>query len=446
MSAKVSFAGDFVKSECSCKGIPPTRLDTLAQLRTKGNPPPVEDDFEVSARTTKSDKRTLLKRARRNYATTALSLLLVDTAKSKGSLLYKSYWNSFYCSSTLTESADGKIRGKYCKCRWCLVCNSIRTAQHINNYGPIVDTWSNAQFVTLTEKNCKGVDLSDRITAMTKLFTGIKEVLYRRYRRGRSAEPLVGIRKLECTYNPYTDEYNPHFHLIIKDPEHAEFVRSEWLKRNELAGEQGQQVKPCEPGTLPELFKYMTKLLIGGKSEKKLMHTSALDTIFQAMKGRRTIQNFGFKVGKGEEEEEEPTDVTEEDVVAVLQWCQEGSDWYYTNGDNAGEGLTGYQPSEGFREIFNPARPPSREKFDGRPQIISDAKNEKSRPASGGSETCRTVRDGHAITDSNRTVRSVSNRSSYGRRGGPHTLDVEPVHSTDRRTSRSMAGVPDVVP
>ena len=332
-------------------------LDTLAQLRTKGNSPPVEDDFEVSARTTKSDKRTLLKRARRNYATTALSLLLVDTAKEKSSSLHKSYWNSYYCSSTLTEGVDGKIRGKYCKCRWCLVCNSIRTAQHINTYGPIVDTWSDAQFVTLTEKNCKANDLSDRITAMTRVLTGIKEVLYRRYRRGRSNEPLVGIRKLECTYNSNTDEYNPHFHIIIKDPEHAEFVHSEWLKRNDLAGEKGQQVKPCQSGTLPELFKYMTKLLTGDKSEKKLMHTTALDTIFQAMKGRRTIQNFGFKVG-GREDDEKPTDVTGRDVMAVLVWCQAGSDWYYVDGENEGEGLTGYQPTDKFREVFSRYRPP----------------------------------------------------------------------------------------
>ena len=44
----------------------------------------------------------------------------------------------------------GKLSAKYCGNRWCLVCNSIRTAKLFAAYGPTLRSWEDAHFVTLT--------------------------------------------------------------------------------------------------------------------------------------------------------------------------------------------------------------------------------------------------------------------------------------------------------
>ena len=106
-------------------------LDTLALkgtngLRTPENGP--DDDFETAAVTNITDRQTLLKRARRKYLTTGYVGALVDASGLNDTHLQKSYWNTYHCARTLTLQSDGNITGRYCKNRWCLVCNSIRTA------------------------------------------------------------------------------------------------------------------------------------------------------------------------------------------------------------------------------------------------------------------------------------------------------------------------------
>jgi hypothetical protein len=68
----------------------------------------------------------------------------------------KSYWNMFHCTATLEKVGD-KVTARYCKNRTCMVCNSIRTAQNINTYEPVLEAWKEEMFmVTLTVPNCKG--------------------------------------------------------------------------------------------------------------------------------------------------------------------------------------------------------------------------------------------------------------------------------------------------
>ena len=323
-------------------------LDTLAQLETEAKKPPVDDDFTVGGGVDRQDQKALGKRARRKTFTQALALGLVDAGKQSGRKLEKSYWNSWWCASTLVMDKNERLCTHYCKTRWCMVCNAIRTAQHIIKYTPIISSWDDAHFVTLTETNCRAKDLRVRIDAMQKLFTDIKNTLRKRWLRSdRSAPKFKGIRKLECTYNSTRGDFNPHFHLIIESAADAEFVHNEWLRRNPLAGVQGQECKRAygQNNGLSELFKYMTKVVstIGGKRE---IEATALDIIFQAMHRKRVIQTFGFKVGSAET----GTSVDRADVDTIFQWQSEAYDWVDVN---TGELLTGYTPSKKFLEFLD---------------------------------------------------------------------------------------------
>ena len=80
----------------------------------------VEENFNLNRSTDKDNKSILIKRARAKYFTLGLMFGLVEL-KSE---LKKSYWNTYYCASTI-EHDGNKLKSKYCKNRWCLVCNRI---------------------------------------------------------------------------------------------------------------------------------------------------------------------------------------------------------------------------------------------------------------------------------------------------------------------------------
>ena len=123
MRTKVSTKRKQSNVRLSKSGVP---LDTLAQLTSK-------EDFALQSRVEYTDKKTLVKKARRKFFTSNLSLRLVDATKENvKSKLQKSYWNSYHCNAQLIYRNDGKVTGKYCKCRWCMTCNAIRTARSIN--------------------------------------------------------------------------------------------------------------------------------------------------------------------------------------------------------------------------------------------------------------------------------------------------------------------------
>ncbi len=39
----------------------------------------------------------------------------------------------------------------------------------------------------------------------------------------------MGIKSLECNFNPITKKYNPHLHLIVASKEMADILIKEWL-------------------------------------------------------------------------------------------------------------------------------------------------------------------------------------------------------------------------
>ena len=225
-----------------------------------------------------------------------------------------------------------KFTSKYCGYRWCIVCNRIRTGKYLNHYGHQLDGLKQKQFLTLTQKTVKGKKLRGKIEEMTLIFRQIYEAL----RKRKPKIILKGIRKTECTYNPNTNEFHPHFHCLFEgNEEFGEMIVQEWLKRNPTAKRSGQNRQTADDGSIKELFKYFSKT-IHGKNEnlpdydvkKEIVNIEALDIMFQAFNGKKVIQPYMIKAL-----ENPMADLTGQSYPGiaakedVFTWHDAGCDW-----------------------------------------------------------------------------------------------------------------------
>lgn len=369
-----------------CAGAQP--LDTLAQLpstilQTVDN----EQDIVLTESTKADNERAISNRAKRKFLSRELALGLVDVTKVKREKILekikiegqtdqnlkdfneneqavKSYWNMFHCANELLREGD-EVKGKYCKNRTCLICNSIRTAQNLNSYKPVLEAWKeNMYMVTLTIPNCSGENLKSSIDGMFNTFTKIKNYLYQNWKRGKGVK-FEGIRKLESTYNPIRKDYHPHFHILVHGKEAAENLLAQWMERTQHLGTKrsAQDIRKADENAALELFKYFTKVMTSTSKVdgERAIYLEAIDTIFKAVKGKRTFQPFGFKKADYiedsedlKEEENEPTEATDH-TPETFVWNQELANWISTQ---TGEMLTKYKLSPSLQEIPKQMRLP----------------------------------------------------------------------------------------
>jgi len=318
-------------------------LDTLAQLGKNDKNPPKNGAFLND----ENDRKRYEKRAKAKFLTNSYLYKLIDLKSD----LKDSYWSTYHCASYLeSQSQDGnnKLICKYCNQRWCLVCNRIRIAKAINGYSKPLSNLEDKQFVTLTNKNCKGHELRDRIDLMLKMDSN------NRCSMRKMGMKIKGVRKLECTYNPFTDDFNPHFHFIVDSKEKAESLINGWLKLNRKhnikVSEKAQHFVECDNNSMMELFKYFTKIVSSKGDEKRHTTASALDAIFQAMKGKRVYQPIGGlrKIQVSEDVEDIRAETVSQSIANMGNWLWSINDWYAM--ESGGENLCGYQPSEYDKE------------------------------------------------------------------------------------------------
>jgi hypothetical protein len=274
-------------------------------------------------------QETMQKRSRSKFLTNAIVYKLAELDTP----LKTSYWNAYHCSNVVQQQGD-KIKAKYCNTRWCITCNRIRTAKLINGYKSQLLEFSEPQFVTLSAKNIKADQLPERIKEYNNAFTRIRKNIKKSYNK-----EIKGIRKLEVTYNPRRDDYHPHYHLIIDGKETAETVVKLWLNQfKEQADIKAQDIRPAGPDSLTELFKYVVKMQAKGARGIK-----ALDTIFQALKGKRLTASYGIKYIK--------EDVNPE-MAKRCDWKRPGNYVYLYNSGQVdwirgdGDKLSGYKIDE----------------------------------------------------------------------------------------------------
>jgi thiol-disulfide isomerase/thioredoxin len=199
------------------------------------------------------------------------------------------YRRTLECASVLKRVGD-KVVAKYCRARWCPVCSAIRTSKLTVAYGPELATWTAPYFVTLSRPNVKAANLNGEIRSIQKAF-----VLLAKNVRRTDGIALRAVRKIEVTYNQQTKSYHPHFHILVDSKAAAEALYARWLAVNPTASPKAQD---CRPATgWAECLKYCTKLLVKGLDGKTTTPPAhALDAIFKALKGLRTVQPMGFKV------------------------------------------------------------------------------------------------------------------------------------------------------
>ena len=296
-----------------------------------------------------TDAQALQVRAKRKAITNAIILQLIDVAKAKGHTeRVQSYWNAYHCNSHVT-TANGKLYTKYCKTRYCTLCLSIRKATIINRYLSTIEQWEQPYFVTLTVKAVPYQLLPKWMEAMKVAFTRIRQRCNKRHQRGKGIK-LVGIKSLECNFNPSKQTYNPHYHIITANKEMATTLVVEWQKtwnaKTKLTSPFAQDMRAVysNEGALVEIIKYGAKLFTEPDQKTnpntnvpRQVYAAALDNIFAAMQNIRLFDRFGFNLPPS------PS------AKAVEQtFLQHSEDWQYMSALNdwvnvcSGEVLTGY--------------------------------------------------------------------------------------------------------
>jgi len=316
--------------------------------------------------------------------------------------LSKAYNRTLNCAN-YHYVEGGEIHTEYCRCRWCLVCNRIRTAKLINTYVPIISTWDNPHMLTLTVPNCEGFHLQDTIERMQDVFLSIRRLIKRgrsrrtykkgldgKYKRDKHGNRIVkdkpfqginfeALRKIEVTYNEKTQTYHPHFHIAFNDPKAAHLFRMEWLKQFQDAEYQAQDLRPIDKtdlGSVKELFKYFSKIFStvkkGDGTEVNVAHVERLNVIFEAMDGKRTLQPYGFTKKDYQEQIERinlsdnlQEELTQSEIEQITQFESElkrqeldipdgvyrwsGQTWKNTR---LSKTLVDYQPSDNLKTLI----------------------------------------------------------------------------------------------
>ena len=276
-----------------------------------------------------SNKTQLEGWAKRKLITQTMMLSLIDVAREKGNTnQVKAYWNTWHCLNK-ANSSDGRLYGKYCKNCFCTLCLCIRKAEILNKYLPVIKTWKEPYFVTLTIRSVHAEKLKHTIEkGMIRGFKRITQNLKKRNQRGKGIK-LIGIKSLECNFNPLKRTYNPHFHLIVPDEETADILISEWRKlwKNKWTNKAAQHKRKVESleRDLIECVKYGSKIFtepdLNKKAKQKVppyIYVSALDNIFTAMRGHRLFERFGFNL---------PASVKKKEVKFSL--LKQYENWYF---------------------------------------------------------------------------------------------------------------------
>ncbi len=292
--------------------------------------------------------KTLQKRARHRYHMTNFALQMVDLDSDLAAKYWRSYWCARRADVGVDTSGGVRMMHRYCKQRWCSICNSNRAAELINSYKPGIDKIKKPKFVTLTRRNVPGEKLGSTISGMHKAFAGI----LRAANKAKCITP--GIRALEVTYSHCRDDFHPHFH-VITGYDFAHYLLTKWMQFNgNDATPRANMFKPCNVDAYKEIFKYVTPLSYAdptSKSKKKRKNTdpNALDFIYRTVENVRLIQAFGG-LRKSNTRSGNSNSILIKQVTA--HWDDDVHDWVSEHGQL----VTGFEPNETDKRIQDAMR------------------------------------------------------------------------------------------
>lgn len=290
--------------------------------------------------------------AKRKLITIKIVFELIKIAEAKNDyILVHTLWNIYHCLERIVIS-ENKIYGNYCKHRFCTYCSGIRKAEYINKYYETISKWHDIHFLTLTSSSCPAYLLEETINKNIKNFTTIKDRLKKRHQRGTGIKPL-GLRSLECNFNPIKRTYNPHYHILVPSYEIAYLLRYEWMKvwGKKYTNIEGQHIVKVDnvDSKLIELIKYGAKIISRPKGSKisRKVYIAALYNIISAMQGHRLFCSFGFRLPQ-------KAQIKTPQKLAIdyeeLMYSTQDNDWIDVNNGNP---LTGFTPSSYLENKLN---------------------------------------------------------------------------------------------
>jgi len=325
-------------------------LDTLGKFGTENYKLPFE--FVAGNGIDANNSESLYRWAKKKFVTINIILPLIDIAKErKNDRLKQALWNTYHCCNEL-KLVNGRLHGKYCKNRFCSICNGIRKAELINKYLPVIQKWEDPHYMHLTARSCKKEKLSLMINKVLKGFNRIRAKYKKRHQRG-NGPLLIGIKALECNYNPQDKTYNPHIHLLVPNEEIAKNFKKEWLTlwTSDFTSPAGQGIRKVKnrEEDLIEVIKYATTIFTEKNKNKKRgsrkkgkhgIYIKAMYNIICAMQNKHTIEAFGFTLPKQKKAES----LVLKPVISPVEFTYYPKirDWV---NDETGEILTGYQPT-----------------------------------------------------------------------------------------------------
>lgn len=273
-------------------------LDKLAQYGKTFEKQEESFVFELKSQSSRLEEN-LSKRQKNKALSKHVAIQMVNG--NKESRLKKQYWNTYHCCNTLIyDDKTKKLIGRYCKNRICIVCNRIRMAKNIKEFVPLLATWKEMGFVTLSTVNCCEGEIRNQVSEYMRVIELIKkkwnykkkkEVLdlgfsEYEYKKLIYSEPqdyiLQAVVKIEVTYNENRNDFHPHLHLLVNGYEQSDFVANsfyEIMKRRKMTIDlQAQMVKRADIDSVIEMMKYFTKIFSSSKNGLSL-NPKKLDTI-----------------------------------------------------------------------------------------------------------------------------------------------------------------------
>lgn len=333
------------------------QFNTLAQSGTDhGNKP---SKIITGMGSDLTNTKAMKGRVKRKVITQKMALGLIDASAQAGDeTRKKSYWNTYHCQNKV-YTVDGKLYSRYCKNRHCTLCCSIRKAAIINSYLPTIQTWEEPYLVTLTVKSIPHNRLKPVMQSMVKELRRIIAKYRKQHQRGGNTK-LVGVRSLESNFNPKSKKYNPHFHIIVANKAMADIITKEWLMRGKKGwvheDAQNQMKVFNNVKALIEVVKYGSKICTEPDVDKKMkvkgsntgkVYIAALNNIFNAMKGMRIFERFGFDLP----DQPRPDTSTTAIVKDYCEWEFHPGYFDWINPEN-GYCLTDYSPPAGLVDLL----------------------------------------------------------------------------------------------
>lgn len=119
---------------------------------------------------------------------------------------------AFVANKDFTQKALREAN--FCMNRFCPVCSWRKARRDTADVATIMNAIQSEQgyqylFLTLTTPNVKAAELGSEIKFFNRAFLKMSQT------KPFKALSFGYMRKLEVTYNPKRDDYNPHFHVVI---------------------------------------------------------------------------------------------------------------------------------------------------------------------------------------------------------------------------------------